>query len=156
MIVCIEISQNIFPFPTYSEFLDRKPVVSELPKLVAGSWVYGTFSTWIGDPDKNRGWDLLVEAKRAFDEVMASTELTEAERQLADEQMLICEGSDWFWWFGGYNPAESVSDFEKLYRTHLRNLYRFLKRPPPASLDQVISEGLGNPEQGGVMRHGQA
>ena len=38
-----------------------------LAALTAGSWVYGTLSTWIGERDKNRGWEILADAKRAFD-----------------------------------------------------------------------------------------
>ena len=38
---------------------------SVLPRLVAGSWVYGDFTTWIGSPEKNRAWDLLVAAKQS-------------------------------------------------------------------------------------------
>jgi len=33
-----------------------------LPTLVAGSWVYGTFPTWIGDKEKNCAWDMLCAA----------------------------------------------------------------------------------------------
>ena len=35
-------------------------------------------------------------------------------------------GSDWFWWFGDHNPADSVSDFDRLYRQQLTNLYQML------------------------------
>jgi len=125
-----------------------------LRSLVAGSWVYGTFSTWIGDTDKNRGWDLLGEAKRAFDSQapgLSRDELARATRQLA-----VCEGSDWFWWFGGYNPAETVSDFERLYRRHLSNLYQLLHAEPPDSLAHSFTHGSGSPAHGGTMRHGQA
>ena len=45
--------------------------------------------------------------------------------------MYIAEGSDWFWWFGDYNPADSVSDFEALFRLHLSNLYQLLGQEPP-------------------------
>ena len=38
---------------------------SRCPQLVAGSWVYGNLSTWIGSPDKNRAWDLLARPSRA-------------------------------------------------------------------------------------------
>ncbi|MFK5893534.1 MAG: glycoside hydrolase family 57 protein, partial [Pseudomonadota bacterium] len=48
---------------TFSDVLSHKPEPIELPGLVAGSWVYGTFSTWIGEPAKNKGWDMLIEAK---------------------------------------------------------------------------------------------
>jgi alpha-amylase/alpha-mannosidase (GH57 family) len=140
---------------TFGECLrnDLKP--APLPRLTAGSWVYGTFSTWMGDADKNRGWDLLCEAKQAYDRVMAAGRLSPEQQVQANLQLAACEGSDWFWWFGGYNPADSVSDFERLYRLHLSNLYLMLGEPVPASLSRVISVGGGQPAQGGVMRPGQ-
>jgi alpha-amylase/alpha-mannosidase (GH57 family) len=126
-----------------------------LPRIVAGSWVYGTLSTWIGNADKNRGWDLLCDAKRVFDAVTQAGALSAAELAAATEQLAICEGSDWFWWFGDYNPAQAVSDFEQLFRRHLRNLYTLLKVAPPAVLTETISRGTGDPARGGVMLHGQ-
>lgn len=142
---------------TYSEILDQqKPVPTVLPHLVAGSWVYGTFSTWIGDKDKNRGWDMLCEAKRHVDQVMATKSFTADRLAQIEKQMALCEGSDWFWWFGDYNPAQSVSDFEYLFRRHLTNLYSLLEEPAPAYLTQVISTGGGDPATGGVMRQGHA
>jgi len=140
---------------TFSDCLKQGIVAHELPSLVAGSWVHGTFSTWIGDADKNRGWDLLCEAKQAFDTVISSGNLPPEHLELAYRQLAVCEGSDWFWWFGDYNPAESVSNFEHLFRLHLSNLYQLIGKEPPESLTQVISHGSGNPLQGGVMRTGQ-
>lgn len=125
-----------------------------LPHLVAGSWIYGTFSTWIGDPDKNRAWDLLCEAKTHYDRVMDNGSLTAEQKQAAGRQLAICEGSDWFWWFGDYNPAQIVSDFEHLYRKHLVNLYSVIGYPAPASVFQQLSQGSGEPERGGAMRQG--
>ncbi len=141
---------------TFSEVLERCPAPTELPRLVAGSWVYGTFSTWIGDPDKNRGWDMLGAAKRACDAALASGRLSEEQRTRALEQLAVCEGSDWFWWFGDYNPADTVSDFDRLYRRHLSNLYRFIGKEPPGYLEQPFTHGGGAPRAGGTMRSGQA
>jgi len=131
---------------------DSKVTASKLRQIVAGSWVYGTFSTWIGSPDKNRGWDLLCEAKRSYDIVMASGRLSEEEMRLATEQLADCEGSDWFWWFGDYNSAMSVASFDNLFRRNLSNLYRIIKLPPPLELQRVISVGTGEPASGGTMR----
>lgn len=139
---------------TMAQFLAEKaPAPTVEKKLVAGSWVYGTFSTWIGDADKNRAWELLVEAKNTFDEQLATGRLTPAEVAAAEQQLAICEGSDWFWWFGNYNPVATVSQFDQLYRMHLANLYLLLNVEAPPYLSDVISRGGGNPSHGGVMRH---
>ncbi|MDO9372391.1 MAG: glycoside hydrolase family 57 protein [Gammaproteobacteria bacterium] len=140
---------------TFSDCLDSLPPAEKLETLVAGSWVYGTFSTWIGDDDKNLAWDRLCDAKRAFDTALASGRLTDERRAALEKQLAVCEGSDWFWWFGGYNPADTVSDFELLFRRHLANLYRLLGESIPEELSLVLSRGSGAPAQGGVMRPGQ-
>jgi alpha-amylase/alpha-mannosidase (GH57 family) len=127
-------------------------VPAQLPRLRAGSWVYGTMSTWMGDHDKNRGWDLLCEAKRAYDEVVASGHLSPDERDRAERQLAACEASDWYWWFGDYNPAGAVRDFDELFRHQLTGLYRALGLAPPEQLQHPISVGRGDPEGGGVMR----
>ena len=128
---------------------------TKLPSLVAGSWVYGSFSTWIGDSAKNRGWDMLIEAKERFDYVVDSGVLDAAERSRAEQQLAVCEGSDWFWWFGDYNPADSVSSFESLFRLNLSILYQYLGVLPPSYLTQAFTQGSGAPVAGGTMRPGQ-
>jgi len=131
---------------------DANVSASTLHQMVAGSWVYGTFSTWIGSPDKNRGWDLLCDAKRSFDNVMSSGRLSEKEMQLATEQLADCEGSDWFWWFGDYNSAQSVASFDNLFRRNLSNLYRLLKLEAAAGTAACYQCGGGAPAVGGTMR----
>ena len=127
-----------------------------LPQLMAGSWVHGTLTTWMGDAAKNRAWDLLCDAKLAFDATVASGSLDAAAIRAAERQLALCESSDWFWWFGDYNPAEAVSQFDSLYRRQLMNLYRLLRLTPPARLSEPISVGRGTPEHGGVMRRAHA
>jgi alpha-amylase/alpha-mannosidase (GH57 family) len=124
----------------------------KLDRLVAGSWVYGNFSTWIGSNDKNRAWDLLCAAKQSFDLVKASGRLGGERQAAAEQQLADCEGSDWFWWFGDYNPSASVASFDRLYRAKLANLYRLIELPVPATLSEPISRGRGEPEGGGSMR----
>jgi CubicO group peptidase (beta-lactamase class C family) len=75
---------------------------------------------------------------------------------MAQRQMAICEGSDWFWWFGDYNPAATVSDFERLFRLQLANLYQLIGAVPPDYLAQVFAHGAGAPQLGGVMRPGKS
>ncbi len=137
---------------TFSNCLKTAPAKS-LPVLSAGSWVYGTLSTWIGELDKNRGWDMLGDAKRAFD--AAAGRLNAEQLDRARRQLAVCEGSDWFWWFGGDNPGATVADFERLYRQHLTNLYQLIGAEPPEYLAQVFTRGGGAPVHGGAMRPGQ-
>ena len=136
---------------TFAEQATQTPA-SSMKRLAAGSWVYGSFSTWIGSEDKNRGWDYLVAAKKAYDSVVAGGKLSPDQLKQATRQLAVCEGSDWFWWFGDYNPAGSVSDFEQLYRTQLRELYRMLCVAPPALLDVPLSSGGDWAENAGTMR----
>ncbi|MDP3031225.1 MAG: glycoside hydrolase family 57 protein [Rhodocyclaceae bacterium] len=142
---------------TYASVLadkDRAPP-RQLPRLTAGSWVYGTLATWIGEPAKNHAWDLLCAAKRSYDQVMASGRLTAAQVAAAEAQLAICESSDWFWWFGDYNPAQAVVSFDRLFRRNLANLYHGLQLVPPVQLDMPISTGRADQatvDAGGTMR----
>ena len=138
---------------TCADYLARHPqVAATLPGVVAGSWVYGTFSTWIGHPDKNRAWDLLCAAKQTYDLVIDSGRLSAEEARAATAQLAVCESSDWFWWFGDINPAPAVASFDRLYRLNLSNLYERLQVAPPANLAEPLSRGGGQPEGGGSMR----
>lgn len=139
---------------TYRDYISSLSYldIAALPVLAAGSWVYGTFSTWIGDQDKNRAWDLLCAAKHSYDLVMQSGRLTEEEKAKAERQLASCESSDWFWWLGDYNSPSVVSSFDRLFRDNLANLYSLLKLPVPESVHEPISHGSGMPELGGAMR----
>ncbi|MDR3394112.1 MAG: glycoside hydrolase family 57 protein [Parasulfuritortus sp.] len=140
---------------TFSEYLDLFPGnVAELPMMTAGSWVYGDFTTWMGDPAKNRAWDLLCAAKTAYDQRMAAGTLPKEVEREAELQLRSCESSDWFWWFGDYNPGDSVQAFDKLYRAKLTRLYRLLGLPVPGALCVSLCRGGGPVESGGVMRRG--
>ncbi|MDH3514371.1 MAG: glycoside hydrolase family 57 protein [Gammaproteobacteria bacterium] len=136
-------------------FADCLKTVSAKPlrQIVTGSWVYGTLSTWIGEADKNRGWDMLGDAKHAYD--AAAGRLQGEQLEKARRQLAVCEGSDWFWWFGGDNPTATVADFERLFRQHLTNLYQLIGVEPPEYLAQVFTHGGGAPVHGGAMRPGQ-
>ncbi len=137
---------------TLSDCVARGLAPVPLQRVLAGSWVHGTLGTWMGDPAKNAAWDLLCEAKQTFDEVLGRGTLAPERRLAVERQLALCESSDWFWWFGDYNPPEAVAQFDRLFRRQLVNLYDLLERAPPASLAQPISVGRGTMEHGGVMR----
>ena len=141
---------------TLSDCLARGIEPAPLQRVVAGSWVHGTLATWMGDPAKNRAWDLLCEAKEAFDRVMQAGAPAAPQKAAVQRQLALCESSDWFWWFGDYNSADAVTQFDRLYRRQLVTLYRLLGLAPPEALSQPISVGRGEPEHGGVMRRATA
>ncbi len=127
--------------------------MAALPPVCAGSWVHGTLATWIGAPDKNRAWDLLCTAKTAYDRCAHA--LPAATRTRAEALLTVCEGSDWFWWLGDYNPATSVANFEGLFRANLRALYDCLGVPIPPALEIPLSYGSIDMEEAGTMRRAQ-
>ena len=133
---------------TFSKALAKGVSVASLDTLVAGSWVYGTFSTWVGEAAKNRAWDILIEAKSHFDRHAGG--LPDDVREAAIEQLAVCEGSDWFWWLGDEGNTGSVQSFEQLFRHHVSRLYELLNLTPPDYLDMPID--YGSTQQVGAMR----
>lgn len=138
-------------FGQYLRNLHKAPIKT-LTTVVAGSWVYGNFATWIGNPDKNKAWDMLCEAKSSYDQIMKTDTLDSAEKVAAELQLCSCESSDWFWWFGDYNPSQSVASFDHLFRHNLKELYRLIRQPIPQNLHEPISLGNTNTEESGAMR----
>ena len=148
-------SHKSIKLTTYSEYISSHKNKKKLNEIVAGSWVYGTFSTWIGEKDKNRAWDMLVEAKKMYDREIKKSDLSEEELYKAEMQLATCESSDWFWWFGEYNSSESVAAFDEQFRLHLSNLYQLLNVESPDYLSKAFSFGSGDPVIGGSMLPGK-
>lgn len=118
---------------TVDEFLRQFPTVHTLPinQLHSGSWIDGTFRTWIGDPIKNKAWEYLIDARQ----ILANhPEATEENNPEAWESLYAAEGSDWFWWFGEGNSSRQDEIFDQLFREHLCTLYRSLNETIPGYL----------------------
>ncbi|MDR2173417.1 MAG: hypothetical protein LBE32_04345 [Burkholderiales bacterium] len=130
----------------------RRESSPRLPQLTAGSWVYGTLSTWVGHPNKNHAWELLCELKQCADRALYSGRFDAAICAQVRHRLAVCESSDWFWWLGDDNPTESIASFDRLFRDNLRSLYHLLELPPPVALDHPLSRGGRAAESGGTMR----
>jgi hypothetical protein len=114
-----------------------------LQRLVPGSWINANFNIWIGSPEDNQAWDLLSEARDYYDR--HSQKVSEAQRKLAWEELLIAEGSDWNWWYGPEHHSANDRDFDELYRRHLSNVYHALEGVPPEELNTPIVSGVVRP-----------
>jgi hypothetical protein len=103
-----------------------------LTSIHAGSWINADFYIWIGHRDDHRAWSQLAEARDMFDRhgASASPDL----RDRAFEELLIAEGSDWFWWYGDDHSSDHDLEFDELFRVHLRNAYAALGVPVPDEL----------------------
>src|SRR5579862_2952799 len=128
---------------TVSEAITRQQNFNTLKTLVPGSWINANFNVWIGAPEDNLAWDYLYRSREFYSE--NAPHATEAQRQLAYEELLIAEGSDWNWWYGPEHHSANDRDFDELYRKHLSNIYRALGGTPPDYLAQPISGGVARP-----------
>lgn len=122
---------------TVSKALERFEA-RPLDRVVPGSWINANFDIWIGASEDNRAWELLLAARRVFDEHAGTVD--ESRRQLAYEELLIAEGSDWCWWYGPEHGSDNRPEFDQLFRDHLANVYRALGLTPPEILDHPILE----------------
>ena len=132
----IESDPQIQPL-TISEVIERTTNTTALTSLVPGSWINANFNVWIGAPEDNLAWDYLAEARDFYEH--HSHNATDENRQLAYEELLIAEGSDWNWWYGPEHHSANDRDFDELYRNHLSNVYRLLGANPPDYLHHPIS-----------------
>ena len=114
-----------------------------LKRLVPGSWIDANFNVWIGAPEDNLAWDLLAEARDYYDR--HAHRVSEEQRKLAWEELLIAEGSDWNWWYGPEHHSANDRDFDELYRKHLSNVYHALEGIPPEELNSPIIHGAVRP-----------
>ncbi len=104
-----------------------------LTGVFPGSWIDANYYIWIGHADDQRAWSQLAEARDALSAAAASGVEAGVVAQ-AREEILIAEGSDWFWWYGDDHSSAHDLEFDDLFRRHLRNVYRLLGKPMPDDL----------------------
>ncbi len=109
-----------------------------LDHIFPGSWINANFDVWIGAEEDNEAWTQLLRARVTFDE---TTGVSDEQRRMAMEELLIAEGSDWCWWYGPEHDSANRREFDELFRSHLANVYRFLNLAPPDALSRPILRG---------------
>ncbi|MGI9103036.1 MAG: hypothetical protein ACR2IF_11400 [Terriglobales bacterium] len=128
---------------TIGEAIERHADPPRLSSVVPGSWINANFDVWIGAPEDNKAWDYLSAARTFYSQ--AAPMARPDKRDLALEELLIAEGSDWNWWYGPEHHSANDRDFDELYRKHLSNVYQALGAEAPVYLAQPIAAGAARP-----------
>lgn len=124
---------------TFSEVFESDAIEGgRIESIKPGSWIYGTFSTWMGHEEKNRAWELLSETKNAFEETKQT--LAPDIVRKATKELMVAEGSDWFWWYGDDHYTPQADEFDELFRKHLLNIYKLIAKEPPVKLFESINK----------------
>jgi len=139
----------------------------EVTSLWPGSWIYGDFSTWIGEPEENRAWRWLAEVRNDLEKAVGRyhplpIQATERDRAVnaAWRSMFAAEGSDWCWWYGAdQNTGEGDTRWDMLYRAHLGQVYDNLQKAgieiEKPDIPSLMNEKTSTEGGGGTMAPGQ-
>ncbi len=124
---------------TVSNFIDdNQPEILE--NLKSGSWINRNFDLWIGEGTKNIAWLYLSQAHRTWEEYKNNSKNKNDEEKikLAYQELLIAQGSDWYWWYGEPNESKNDDVFDYLFRRHLINVYEILELEAPEYLQSPL------------------
>ncbi len=115
----------------------------KLDNVFPASWINHNFKIWIGEEQDNVSWDYLSAVRKDLVKYTKEAQMkggvdSELLRK-AWREFYIAEGSDWNWWYCGKAHMGHDNPFDKLYRTHLENVYTYLKKPVPDFLKISIA-----------------
>lgn len=126
---------DLYESTTISEYLEIDPPKKHIDHIYPGSWINHNFGVWIGDEQDNVSWEYLDRVRR---DLITFTKKHHRDEQIDGEaikkawrEFYIAEGSDWNWWYSGKAHLGADNPFDSLYRTHLKNIYKYLKKPVP-------------------------
>jgi alpha-amylase/alpha-mannosidase (GH57 family) len=129
---------------TISDALATIPAAPQLTQLHSGSWINQDFKIWIGHQEDNQGWELLGHTRARLKDLAPNLPADRA--QAAWNELYAAEGSDWFWWYGDDFDTDYKPEFDRLFRTHLRNVWMYMGLTPPDLLTRPICRVIPQPE----------
>ena len=129
-----------------SDYIEKEKHHKPLKKLHAGSWINRNFKLWIDEPLKNLAWTYLKQVRDDFSKFVKENPL-HPNIENARRELFICEGSDWFWWYGEPNDSGRDNIFDYLFREHLKNIYYCFGLEPPAYLDLPLTAAIAKPSR---------
>ena len=129
-----------------SDYLDKEKYHKPLNRIKSGSWINRNFKLWIDEPVKNLAWQYLKNVRDDFSKFVKENPLN-PNIELARRELFICEGSDWFWWYGEPNDSGRDNIFDYLFREHLKNIYIYLGIDYPEYLDVPLATLINKPSR---------
>lgn len=120
-----------------SEYIEKEEHKKTLKRIYSGSSIDKTFQYWIGEPEKNKAWAALKTTKDDFN-AFCKDNKNHPDIQKARREILIAEGSDWFWWYGEPNNSGQDFLFDYMFREKLKKVYTVLGLNYPDYLDNSI------------------
>ena len=128
-----------------SDYL-AKDTPKTLNKISSGSWVNRNFKLWIDEPLKDLAWTYLKQVRDDFSAFVKQNPL-HPNIEAARRELFICEGSDWFWWYGEPNDSGRDNIFDYIFREHLKNIYLYLGLEPPQYLETPLLSAIAKPSR---------
>ncbi|MGB9767891.1 glucodextranase DOMON-like domain-containing protein [Dictyoglomus turgidum] len=127
-----------------TDYLNKFPPTKKIERLHSGSWIDGTFLTWVGEQEENKAWEILdkarteliyetVKQKKTISPVL-NPDLLRNNIEKAWFELYAAEGSDWFWWYGDDQDSTNDLAFDELFRKHLINVYKLIGKEVPQEL----------------------
>ncbi|MCX7795503.1 MAG: glycoside hydrolase family 57 protein [bacterium] len=123
---------------TISEFIDLDGNFETLTTLSPGSWINMSFDTWIGETTTNLAWEYLYLVRKDLED--SKEKISKELYESALREVLIAEGSDWFWWYNSHHRVKEEVIFDELFREHLKEVYIRLNRSVPDFLNKPIEK----------------
>ena len=135
---------------SFGDFLKNAIDIPQLETLSPGSSVDCNFNSWIGQEQTNRAWDVLTEAREVLLEAEkmdnVDKEPFKGRYNAAHKHLMAAEGADWFWWYGKNRFLPQAILFDKLFRTHLQNVYGYLNLPVPDDIAEPLESSISEEE----------
>ncbi|MGH9738970.1 MAG: glycoside hydrolase family 57 protein [Candidatus Acidiferrales bacterium] len=138
---------------TMSEAAQAVADAPRIDGIFPASWISANFDVWIGHEEDVRAWDLLRDARETYGRIVASSgrpngiSANSASAKRAYESILAAEGSDWCWWYGPEHASANDADFDRIYRSHLTEIYNALGEQPPDALAHPIKRAVVRGQQ---------
>ena len=121
-----------------SDYIEKSKEIKKIKKVASGASFNKNFKLWIDEPVKDLAWTYLRHVRQDFSDYVKREPLN-PNIKLARQELFICEGSDWFWWYGEPNYSGRDNIFDYIFRSHLKNIYKYLDLESPKFLDEPLT-----------------